>query len=72
MKLSNNLILIMNDINDKISNNMSLNGIFTRIRNDKELISDIENVTHFLNQVYFDITIGQRLYHIINNCLSLS
>lgn len=67
MKLSNNLILITNDINDKLSNDMSLNGIFTRIRNDKELISDIENVTHFLNQVYFDITIGQRLYHIINN-----
>jgi hypothetical protein len=64
MKTLEELISELKSLN---SENRSLGGIVTYLRNKPHLTEGIENMTSFLNPVYSEIEISQRLYHIKEN-----
>jgi hypothetical protein len=64
MVLSNELHLLIDEIKQSTLAGVNCTSIFTRLRNNSTLNSEIFNITEFLDLIYSDIKVGQRIYHI--------
>lgn len=67
MELSKELEKYITSIRDSLKDKRPCNGLFSLIRNKSEIIREILKITEFLDDSYINISIGQRVWHIVNN-----
>ena len=67
MELSDELNRYVLLIKDSINNKKPCNGLFLLIRNSSSIVNEILEITKFLNNSYQDISIGQRIWHVVND-----
>lgn len=67
MELSDELNRQVLLIKDSINNKNPCNGLFLLIRNNSSIVNEILEITKFLDNSYSDISIGQRIWHIVND-----